>query len=223
MEHWNMENEREKMLAYFLNIDVKYRGKTYTLTDIINELNLESVTGEMPEEERKALADKDNRSWYTNNLNKMFGTLFDCKYQEVLVRKGREYIIKEEGRNFLKFLWSSYGAKEGKKLVSKKYKDVDIQYECYLFYHATEFLKELGKQDEKKKEMGKALAGTLMQKFDVDKGTCNLMKSVAAFNQMIENILEDDALESEQKNIMHGKMAKEIDKLFSIILWTYQR
>lgn len=219
MEHWNMESEMETILDYIIKFDEEYWGKkSYTMADIQNELNLESVTGAISDEERKELADKDNRSWYTNNLNKMFGALFDCEYKEVLVREGKSYKIGEKGRIFIRYLLRSYGSKEGKKLVSKKYKDVDIQYECYLFYYATEFLKELGEQDEKKKEMGAALAGTLMQKFDIDNGTRELMKSFIAFKQMIEDILKEDGLEAKQKDIMHRKAAENMDGFAKYLL-----
>ena len=190
------------------------KGGIYDLGDIFNEVwnDTIKVDGEDISFDIANMKPDDD-SANRKKLNSMFEALFGCRYENVLIRRGKPYIVGEAGKAFLKLLLKSYSTSNGKKIRKPLCKDVDFQYENYLICLAMMFLDEQEELDAEKKNVYEELRSAIMENFSIDEGEMELKKSLLLFNKMIEEVSKDDVLAP-----MKEWMAFAIDRAASVII-----
>ena len=209
MEHWNKnfseiqkqaEEEAEAIAAENGKIVQKEQAEiwqkdekiVYTMQEIYKEIYDETFVD--PDDSKP-------------KVNKLFHALFGCKVKDILIKKGRGYVIGENGKRLIKFLVKICATEDGRKIIRGKYNEIDFQIENILLYYVSDFLNEWDMQEGEKRKTVDGLCREIMAKFNIGKGTFELRKSIADFNMWMETLVNDD-----ESVFIHGNAAEVLRK-----------
>lgn len=172
----NEENDRINLAKKYLEA-MEQDGKK--AAEYLNEYMRKYGELEYPENLRKK---------YSPKLNDMMKALFDCEYSEIIASEGKAYKIGKAGKAFIKFLLKTSQREEGKKILNKKYHEIDIWYQSVLFSSV-----EVWTREEELLKDKDFLIKSLYKKFRVDDITVQLMQEIRFLYELINELVMDNA------------------------------
>lgn len=204
-----MEQQENNMMQQMFgeNYEIKNETKPVGINYIFEEIHRRSNS----DAGKKGVKDKFSSSRYRKKLNEMFDGLFDKKHEEVLLGDKDGYEIYREGKIFIFFLFDTYNFSSMKRIRKKQYENIDRFYENKLLFYASEFLKERKIHETEKDIPTDELVRILLEKFELNDDSLELIKALYDFNNMV-----NDFLYSSETKMIHKEAAEAVSKCSSV-------